>query len=62
MLRFFLDGHFLLYTFINESMFSSMIQIFGKRGIFENYRVSRELYDEKWKKYRVILREFIPRP
>jgi len=67
MLRFFLDGHartifdhFLLYAFINESMFNSMIQIFGEKGFFENYKISRELYNEKWKKYWVILREFIP--
>ena len=66
MLRSFLDGHartiyhhFLLYAFINESMFNSLIKVFGEKEFFEKYKVSRELYDEKWKKYWAILREFI---
>ena len=65
MLRSFLDGHarsnfnhFLLYALINEKMLQSLIKIKGKREFFETYKISRELYDEKWKYYWVILREF----
>jgi hypothetical protein len=65
MLRSFLDGHartiyknFLLYAYINESMIDSMIRTFGEKEFFKRYRVSKQLYDEKWKNYWVILREF----
>ncbi len=65
MLRSFLDGHartifsnFLLYAYINESMFDSMIRTFGEKEFFKKYKVSKQLYDEKWKNNWVILREF----
>lgn len=65
MLRSFLDGHarsnfdqFLLYALVNKKMLESLIKIKGKKGFFETYKISRELYDEKWKYYWVILREF----
>jgi hypothetical protein len=65
MLRSFLDGHaktiynnFLLYAYINESMIDSMIRAFGEKEFFKKYKVSKQLYDEKWKNYWVILREF----
>ena len=66
MLRSFLDGHaryvfnhFLLYAYINEQMYKSMIKRFGEE-FFTLYKVSRKLYDEKWRWYWVILREFSP--
>ncbi len=65
MLRSFLDGHartiynnFLLYAYINESMINSMIRTFGEKEFFKKYKVSKQLYDEKWKNNWVILREF----
>lgn len=65
MLRSFLDGHaktiynnFLLYAYVNESMIDSMIRTFGEKEFFKKYRVSKQLYDEKWKNNWVILREF----
>ena len=64
MLRSFLDGHtrsvfnhFLLYAYINENMYKSMIKRFGNE-FFTLYKVSKMLYDDKWKWYWVILREF----
>ena len=66
MLRSFLDGHaryvfnhFLLYAYINEQMYKSMIKRFGEE-FFTLYKVSKKLYDKKWKWYWVILREFSP--
>lgn len=66
MLRSFLDGHarsvfdhFLLYAYINENMYKSMIKSFGT-DFFTLYKVSKKFYDEKWKWYWVILREFSP--
>lgn len=66
MLRSFLDGHaryvfnhFLLYAYINEQMYKSLIKRFGQE-FFTLYKVSKKLFDEKWKWYWVILREFSP--
>lgn len=65
MLRSFLDGHartnykkFLLFAYVNESMIESMIKTFGEKDFFNKYKVSRQLYDEKWKNYWTILREY----
>ena len=64
MLRSFLDGHarstfnhFLLYAYINENMYKSMIKRLGNE-FFSIYKVSKKLYDDKWQWYWVILREF----
>ncbi len=64
MLRAFLDAHsrsmynnFLLYALINELMYKSMLKRFGNE-FFNLYKVSKKCYDEKWKWYWVILREF----
>lgn len=64
MLRSFLDGHtrtilkkFLLYALINENMHKSMILRYGNE-FFSLYKVSKRFYDDRWKWYWVILREF----
>jgi hypothetical protein len=64
MLRSFLDGHaryiythFLLFAYINEKMYKSLIKRFGQE-FFTLYKVSKKLFDQKWKWYWVILREF----